>query len=45
MAENKVEQLRVQQKLGKVTAGSEVYEEMEQKVPLNPKKIVELKKV
>ena len=38
MAENKAEQLRVQEKSTKAKARSQVYEEMEERVPLNPKK-------
>ena len=37
LAENKAEQLRVQEKLAKAKARSQVYEEMEERVPLNPK--------
>ena len=35
LVENKAEKLRVQEKLAK--ARSQVYEEMEERVPLNPK--------
>ena len=38
LAENKAEQLRVQEKLAKGNARSQVYEEIEKGVPLNPKK-------
>ena len=38
MTENKAEELRVQEKLAKAKARSQVYEEMEEKLPLNPKK-------
>ena len=38
LAENKAEQLRVQEKLAKAKARSQVYEEMEERMPLNPKK-------
>ena len=37
MAENKAEQLRIQEKLAKAKARSQVYEEMEERMPLNPK--------
>ena len=37
LAENKAEQLRVQEKLAKAKARSQVYEEMEERMPLNPK--------
>ena len=38
MTENKAEELKVQEKLAKVKVRSQVYEEMEEKLPLNPKK-------
>ena len=38
LAENKAEQLRVQEKLAKAKARSQVCEEMEERIPLNPKK-------
>ena len=38
LAENKAEQLRVQEKLAKAKARSQVYEEMQERIPLNPKK-------
>ena len=38
MAENKADQLQVQEKLAKAKARSQVYEEIGEKVPLNPKK-------
>ena len=38
LVENKAEKLRVQEKLAKAKARSQVYEEMEERVPLNPKK-------
>ena len=37
MAENKAEQLSVQEKLAKAEARSQVYKEMEERMPLNPK--------
>ena len=38
LVENKAEQLRVQEKLAKAKARSQVYEEMKERMPLNPKK-------
>ena len=38
LAENKAEQLRVQEKLAKAKARLQVYEEMQERIPLNPKK-------
>ena len=38
LVENKAEQLRVQEKLAKAKARSQVYKEMEETAPLNPKK-------
>ena len=38
MAENKAEQLRVQEKLAKAKSRSQVYEKMEERMPLNTKK-------
>ena len=38
MAEDKAEQLRAPEKLAKGKAKSQVYEEMEERVPLNPKR-------
>ena len=38
LAENKAEKLRVQEKLAKGNARSQVHEEIEERVPLNPKK-------
>ena len=38
MAQNKTEWLRVQEKLAKGKARSQVYEEMEERAPLNPVK-------
>ena len=38
LAENKTEQLRAQEKLGKAKARPQVYEEMEERKPLDPKK-------
>ena len=38
LVENKAEQLRVQEKLAKAKARSQVYEEMEERMPLNSKK-------
>ena len=37
LAENKAEQLSVQEKLAKAEARSQVYKEMEERMPLNPK--------
>ena len=38
LGENKAEQLRVQEKLAKFKARSQVYEEMQERILLNPKK-------
>ena len=38
LAENKAEQLRVQEKLAKAKARSQIYKEMEERMSLNPKK-------